>query len=183
LKKQRQDKANSNQHTPATNKVEGSSLKLQFPKLTNKSVVDAIISGLDDEGYGISCSETHALRIAGALPGDTVRAGIDHVAQRIAFGHVKKILVPSPGRSKRPPCSDSALCLGCPLVAMKYRDQMEWKRQFILNQLRQYRELGEITVHPLLSPLRLIHYRTTARLAIAGKHSVALYRHLPAFLP
>jgi len=171
LKKQRQDKVNSNQRTPTTNKVEGSSLKLQFPKLTNKSVVDAVISGLDDEGYGISCSETHALRIAGALPGDTVRVGIDHVAQRIAFGHVKKILVPSPVRSKRPPCSDSTLCLGCPLVAMKYRDQMEWKRQFILNQLRQYRELGEITVHPLLSPLRLIHYRTTARLAIAGKHS------------
>jgi 23S rRNA (uracil1939-C5)-methyltransferase len=173
LKKQLQDREKFKRIKPATDKVAvtSSSLKLQFPKLTNKSVVDAVISGLDDEGYGISCSETHALRIAGALPGDTVRVGIDHVAQRMAFGHVKKILVPSPVRSKRPPCNDSAQCLGCPLVAMKYRDQVEWKRQFILNQLRQYRELEEILVHPLLSPLRLIHYRTTARLAIAGKHS------------
>lgn len=140
-------------------------------KLTRRSVLEVEISGLDDEGYGIASGGTHSLRIAGALPGDSVRIGIDHVAQRIAFGHVKKILVPSPKRSKRPPCSQSAQCLGCPLVTMKYRDQAEWKRQFILNQLRQYRSLGDVTVHPLLSPLRLIHYRTTVKLAIAGKHS------------
>lgn len=147
------------------------STELHPGKLSGKTVLDVAVSGLDDEGYGIAASETHALRIAGALPGDTVRIGIDHVAQRIAFGHVKKLLVPSPLRSKRPPCRDSAQCLGCPLVAMRYREQVEWKRQYIINQLRQYRELGDITVHPVLSPLRLIHYRTTARLAIAGKHS------------
>lgn len=139
-------------------------------KLSTKSVLDVEISGLDDEGYGISCSETHALRIGGALPGDTVRVGIDHVALRMAFGHVKKIITVSPLRSKRPPCRVSARCLGCPMIAMKYRDQADWKRQFILRHLREYRELGDITVHPLLSPLRLIHYRTTARLAISGKH-------------
>lgn len=140
-------------------------------QLSKGKVLDVEISGLDDEGYGISCSETHALRISGALPGDTVRIGIDHVAQRMAFGHVKKLLVPSAKRSKRPPCGKSAQCLGCPLIAMKYRDQAEWKHEFILRQLRQYRDLGDITVHPLLSPLRLVHYRTTARLVIAGKHS------------
>ncbi|MFA7059776.1 MAG: 23S rRNA (uracil(1939)-C(5))-methyltransferase RlmD [Pedobacter sp.] len=140
-------------------------------KLSRRSIVEVEISGLDEEGYGISCSETHALRIGGALPGDTVRAGIDHVALRMAFGHVLRILKPSPMRSKRPPCRVSSQCLGCPLIVMKYGDQSEFKRQFILKQLREYRDLGEITVHPLLSPLRLIHYRTTARLVIAGKHS------------
>lgn len=140
-------------------------------KLSKKSVLEVEIYGLDDDGYGMAGSETHTLRISGALPGDKVRVGIDHVAQRIAFGHVKKILAPSATRSRRPPCGKSAQCLGCPLIAMKYREQAEWKRQMILRQLRQYRELGEIVVHPLLSPQRLTHYRTTARLVIAGKHS------------
>ena len=135
-------------------------------KLSRRSVVEVEISGLDEEGYGISCSETHALRIGGALPGDTVRAAIDHVALRMAFGHVIRILKPSPMRSKRPPCRVSSQCLGCPLIVMKYVDQAEFKRSFILKQLREYRELGEITVHQLLSPLRLIHYRTTARFII-----------------
>ena len=150
----------------ATGKHEPSKIKL-----ANKSILDVEITGLDDEGYGIAASETHPLRISGALPGDTVRAVIDHVAQRIAFGHVKKILTPSSSRSKRPPCNDSGHCLGCPLIAMKYRNQTEWKQQYIQKQLRQYRELDTITVHPLLSPTQLIHYRTTARLVIAGKHS------------
>lgn len=140
-------------------------------KLSNRSVLDVEISGLDDEGYGISASETHALRIGGALPGDTVRAGVDHVAMRMAFGHVKKILVPSEIRSKRSPCRVSSHCLGCPLIAMKYAAQVEWKRQFILKHLREYSDLDGLTVNQMLSPLRLTHYRTTARLVVSGKHS------------
>ncbi|NVN92467.1 MAG: 23S rRNA (uracil(1939)-C(5))-methyltransferase RlmD [Desulfuromonadales bacterium] len=157
--------------TPRTTQPDNNSARSPQVKLLQKSVVEAQISGLDDEGYGISFCETHALRIAGALPGETVLAILDHVAQRMAFGHVKKILVPSPARSRQPPCRESSQCLGCPLMAMKYRDQAEWKHQFILRHLQLYRELGDIVVHPLLSPLRLIHYRTTVRLAIAGKFS------------
>ena len=173
MKKEQKGRTYSNQRREVSRNVEGTRVVEQLlqPKLTTKSVLDVEVSGLDDEGYGISCSETHALRIAGALPGDTVRTGIDHVALRMAFGHVKKIQVSSPLRSKRPPCRDSARCLGCPLITMKYPAQAEWKRQFILRHLREYRDLEEITVHQLLSPLRLVHYRTTARLVIAGKHS------------
>jgi 23S rRNA (uracil1939-C5)-methyltransferase len=140
-------------------------------RLSLRSTVEARISGLDDEGYGISCAENHGLRIAGGLPGDTVQAVIDHVAQRMAFGHVKKILVASPLRSRRPPCREGAHCLGCPLIAMNYRDQTEWKRQFVLRQLDAYRGLDGIELHPLLSPKRLTNYRTTVRLTIAGKYA------------
>lgn len=141
------------------------------PKLSARTVLDVVVSGLDDEGYGISCSETHALRIGGALPGDKVRTGIDHVALRMAFGHVKKILAPSELRSKRSPCRVSSHCLGCPLIAMKYSAQIEWKRQFIIKHLREYSELADLSVNQVLSPLRLSHYRTTARLVVSGKHS------------
>jgi 23S rRNA (uracil1939-C5)-methyltransferase len=181
LKTQRKQRENIKRNDPAKGKVSaaGASSEPRARKLSRNEVVEVQISGLDEEGYGIAASDTHSLRIAGALPGDTVRAGIDHVAQRIAFGHVKKILVPSRVRSKRPPCSDSPLCLGCPLVAMRYTEQAAWKRQLMLDQLRNYRDLGDIVVHPLLSPQRLIHYRTTARLVIAGKHSdpfIGIYR-------
>lgn len=140
-------------------------------KLSQKSIVEAQVTGFDDEGYGISFCESHSLRIAGALPGDTVSAVIDHVAQRTAFGHVKKILISSPLRRKRPLCRESGQCLGCPLIAMNYRDQAEWKQRFTLRQLDSYRELEGIALHPILSPQRLTNYRTTVRLTIAGKYS------------
>jgi len=158
---------------PAINKMVSAATQQQPPhaKLTNKNVLDVDISGLDDEGYGIAASESHPLRVSGALPGDTVRVGIDFVAQRIAIGHVKKILVPSAVRIRNPPCRHSAQCLGCPMIVMKYQSQTEWKQQNVQKQLRQFKELDGITVHSLISPLRRIHYRTTAKLVIAGKFS------------
>jgi 23S rRNA (uracil1939-C5)-methyltransferase len=173
MKRERQGKGSSRQGGTATGGAAGGcpGEGLSRARLSPRSTLEARVTGLDDEGYGISFSETHSLRIAGALPGDTVRVGIDHVARRVAFGHVKKILVASPLRSRRPPCRESAHCLGCPLIAMNYCDQAEWKRQFILRQLDSYRDLEGITLHPLLSPQRLTNYRTTVRLTIAGKYS------------
>lgn len=148
-------------------------------KLTAKSILEVAITGLDSDGYGVAGAASHSLRIAGGIPGDTVRVCIDHVARHLAFGHVQKILVPSTARSKRPPCGESALCLGCPLMAMKYTEQAVWKHRMVAEQVRRYPALGDTTVFPLLSPQRLIHYRTTARLVIAGKFSdpyIGIYR-------
>lgn len=148
-----------------------STAKPTVSKLTNRSLLDVEITGLDSEGYGIAASDSHSLRIGGAMPGDKVTAAIDHVALKIAFGHIKKIITPSVNRSKRPPCRVGGHCLGCPLIAMKYQEQAVLKQQMIIKQLASYPDLKGIQVHPLLEPFRKIHYRTTARLAITGKHS------------
>lgn len=149
------------------------------PELSRRSKVDVQISGLDDEGYGITYYKNQSLRIAGVLPGDVACICVDHVARNVVFGHLSKLLNPSAMRSKRPPCNESSLCLGCPLIVMKYSEQAIWKRNFVQRHLQTYRELGDVVVHPVASPLRLIHYRTTVRLVIAGKFSepyIGIYR-------
>ena len=139
--------------------------------LSKGSLVEIDITDLDDDGCGISRYGAYELRISGVAPGDKALAAIDHVAKRIAFGHVKKILTPSRARSKRPLCGESRRCLGCPLIVMKYEDQVDWKLKLVRRHLQAYHDLSDVTVHPLLSPERLIGYRTTVKLAIAGKHS------------
>ena len=180
-------KNNTSEHTktkarraPAQKTVETAAVGKPFVPLTRKSVLELRISALDEEGYGISRSEEGmTLRVGGALPGDVVLAGIDHVAGGTAFCHVKKLLQPSQLRSNNPPCRESADCFGCPLIAMKYAEQKNWKRGMILAEMAKYPDLSGVVVHPLLSPDNLIHYRTTAKLTVAGKFSepfIGIYR-------
>jgi 23S rRNA (uracil1939-C5)-methyltransferase len=151
-----------------------------FVPLTRKNILELHISSLDEDGYGTARSEEGmTLRVGGALPGDIVLAGVDHVAGGTAFCHVKKLLQPSQLRSNNPPCHESADCFGCPLIAMKYSEQKNWKRGMILAEMAKYSGLSAVEVHPLLSPDNLIHYRTTAKLTVAGKFSepfIGIYR-------
>jgi len=154
--------------------------KKSFTRLVRNAILELRVSTLDEDGYGTARSEDGmTLRVSGALPGDMVSAVVDHVAGGTAFCHVRKLLQPSPLRSRRPPCSESADCGGCPLIAMKYTEQKVWKRGMILSELAKFPELSDITVHQLLSPDNLIHYRTTAKLSVAGKFSepfIGIYR-------
>jgi 23S rRNA (uracil1939-C5)-methyltransferase len=149
------------------------------PKISKNMVVDLSITAIDDDGYGTARVDGLAYKIGGALPGDVIRAKIDHVSFGAVTGHLYKLLQPSPVRSRRPPCAVSADCLGCPLIAMRYVDQKVWKRGMILNELAKFPDLSDVTVHPLMSPDRLIHYRNSAKLVVAGKHSepfLGIYR-------
>ena len=139
--------------------------------LSKGSLVEADITDFDSDGCGVSRYGAYELRISGGLPGDKAVAVIDHVSRRIAFGHLKKLLNPSRTRSKHSLCGESHHCLGCPLITMKYADQLDWKRKLVKRHMEAYHDLSDVTVHPLLSPERLIGYRTTVKLAIAGKHS------------
>jgi 23S rRNA (uracil1939-C5)-methyltransferase len=151
-----------------------------FVPLTRKNVLELRIASLDEDGYGTARNEDGmTLKVGGALPGDVLLAGVDHVAGGTAFCHVKKLLQPSALRSSNPPCRDSADCFGCPLIAMKYTEQKNWKRGMILAEMAKYPDLSGVVVHPLLSPDNLIHYRTTAKLTVAGKFSepfIGIYR-------
>jgi len=151
-----------------------------FAPLSRKGVLELRIAALDEDGYGTARSEEGmTLKVGGALPGDLVLAGIDHVAGGTAFCHVKKLLQASQMRSKNPPCGESAECFGCPLIAMKYSEQKNWKRGMILAEMAKYPCLSETVVHSLQSPDNLIHYRTTAKLTVAGKFSepfIGIYR-------
>lgn len=151
-----------------------------FVPLTRKNVLELRITSLDEDGYGTARNEDGmTLKVGGALPGDIVLAGVDHVAGGTAFCHVKKMQQPSPLRSSNPPCRESADCFGCPLIAMKYSEQKNWKRGMILAEMAKYPTLSGVVVHPLISPDNLIHYRTTAKLTVAGKFSepfIGIYR-------
>jgi len=141
--------------------------------------LELTVTALDDEGFGTARIEGTIVKIGGTIPGDVLVVRVDHAAHGLAFAHVKRMITPSPLRSRRPPCRESNDCLGCPLIAMKYTEQLVWKRGLMLSELARHDDLKGVPVLPPLAPDNLIHYRTTAKLTVAGKFSnpfIGIYR-------
>lgn len=149
------------------------------PHLKRGMVLELLIDQMDEEGSGLGRSAGQLITVAGTVPQDRCLVRISHVGKRAVFAELIKLIEPSPLRLQRPPCSEAALCLGCPLIVMRYGEQLRWKQQQVQSALSAYPALQHLQVPRLLVPERNLGYRTTAKLAVAGSHAdpyIGIYR-------
>lgn len=140
---------------------------------------EVTIERLDEEGMGVGRHSGRQLLIAGAVPQDRCLVRITHLGKTAVFAELVKLLQASPLRLQRCPCADAALCLGCPLIAMRYGEQLRWKQQMVQDAFTSHEVLKDVVVPRLLTPERRLQYRTTAKLAVAGTHQdpfIGIYR-------
>jgi 23S rRNA (uracil1939-C5)-methyltransferase len=143
-------------------------------------IFDLTIATLDDDGYGIGRSGETQVLVTGALPGETVRVRVFFAGHREIFAASVKVLRNSPKRLQTPPCASCAACNYCPLIAMKYPAQLDWKMGIVENALRGYAALNGVTPRPLIPSLKPLHYRNSARFVIAGRFTapaIGINRH------
>lgn len=147
--------------------------------LRKGQTLELTVDTLDREGIGLATTGMRKLLIPGALPGDRCLVKVEHVGRTGDHVRLLKLLEPSPLRSKRPACRDAADCLGCPLIGMRYPEQLAWKHRLVAAETGSYASLATTQVLAPLAPLKHLHYRTTAKLAVAGSHSdpwIGIYR-------
>ena len=109
------------------------------------------VDHLDHEGAGVADVQTDAglfrLHVAGALPGEQVRAKVAHVSPHAreqgqdAWADLEEIATASPDRVA-PPCPAHDRCGSCPLVSWTYAAQVEWKRGLVAEAMATQRELS-----------------------------------------
>lgn len=148
-------------------------------QLKRGTAVELLIDQLDEEGSGLGRSAGQLITVAGTVPQDRCLVRISHVGKRSIFAELIKLIEPSPLRLQRPPCGEAAVCLGCPLIVMRYGEQLRWKQQQVQSSLSAYPTLQHLQVPRLLVPERNLGYRTTAKLAVAGSHAdpyIGIYR-------
>lgn len=141
--------------------------------------LDLNVTTIDEEGFGLSVHETTRVRVIGALPGETVRARVTFAGQRDTFAEVVKILRHSPDRLLTPPCNKGTACDGCPLIQMKYRAQLELKKNLVEGFVRRFPSLRQAEILPVIPSARPLGYRTTAKLVVSGKFAapvIGIYR-------
>lgn len=120
--------------------------------------VEIEIDALGFEGVAVGRCNGLVHFVAGALPGEHVRARITGSKKRFKQAEVLEVLRASPDR-RTPPCEHFGVCGGCKWQHLRYEEQARWKRQHVIDA---FERLGQITVgvvHPTLSSPQVFAYR------------------------
>ena len=102
--------------------------------LKKNDIIEIEITDTGSEGEGIGRADGMAFFVVGAIPGDTVRAGVMKLKKTYGYARLIEILKPSPNRVK-PRCRVAALCGGCQLQHESYEAQLKFKTDKVLNCL------------------------------------------------
>ena len=117
--------------------------------LKKNDIIEIEITDTGSEGEGIGRADGMAFFVVGAIPGDTVRAGVMKLKKTYGYARLIEILKPSPNRVK-PRCRVAALCGGCQLQHESYEAQLKFKTDKVLNCLTRIGGLVREESHYIL---------------------------------
>ncbi|MCD6188343.1 MAG: 23S rRNA (uracil(1939)-C(5))-methyltransferase RlmD [Desulfuromusa sp.] len=132
------------------------------------------IDSLDNAGIGLAPYENKIALVQGAFPGETVIAEVEHVGRTHIFTNLRRVLRNSPQRTTLNSCKVEHDCLGCPLISMKYADQLLFKQQRVAEALLQQGLLEEVQVLPVLPSDPTFGYRASAKLVFSRNREKVL---------
>lgn len=130
--------------------------------------VELAVDDLAHDGRGVAHHDGRAVFIAGALPGERVRARIDRRRDGELAATLEQVLEPSPDRVE-PPCPHHGVCGGCSLQHLEPAAQVRAKQSIVLGTLAR---LGKVQPERVLEPLAASPwgYRRRARLGARLVH-------------
>jgi 23S rRNA (uracil1939-C5)-methyltransferase len=118
-------------------------------------------------GRMLARHEGLVILVAGAIPGERVRARVERVERSLAFARVEEVLEPHPARR---PVEGDPRCGGSVLAHIQYAEQCRLKGEVIRDALAR---VGRI---PLEGPIEVVPspetgYRMRARLHLRGERA------------
>ena len=110
-----------------------------------------------------------AIFVKDAVPGDTIEVTVTKVTSRYAYGHLDKILKPSPFRVE-PLCPIAKTCGGCQLQALDYKKQLAFKQRKVRENLIRIGgfapEKIDAVMHPIVGMEEPWHYRNKEQVPV-----------------
>ena len=119
-------------------------------------------------------SKGFAIFVKDAVPGDTIEATVTKVTSRYAYGHLDRILEPSPFRVE-PRCPIAKTCGGCQIQALDYQKQLAFKQKKVRENLIRIGgfapEIINAVMHPIVGMGEPWHYRNKEQVPVQeGKY-------------
>ncbi|QDR81397.1 23S rRNA (uracil(1939)-C(5))-methyltransferase RlmD [Sporomusa termitida] len=127
------------------------------------------ITGLGHSGEGVGRYQGFTVFVPHALPGESVTAVIATVKKTYATGRLVTVHTPSPHRVP-PACTIYNQCGGCQLQHVSYEEQLQRKRQQVVDAVTRIGKLTGVIVHPTLGADTPWHYRNKMQLPVGQQN-------------
>ncbi|MBP7074180.1 MAG: 23S rRNA (uracil(1939)-C(5))-methyltransferase RlmD [Rhabdochlamydiaceae bacterium] len=119
-------------------------------------------------GEGVASHEGFTIFVEGALPKERVRASLFDVRKNYGRARVLEYLETSPHRVK-PPCPVFGRCGGCQIMHLDYSQQLETKRQRVIDALERIGKI-KVDVQPCIPSPSPFSYRNKIQLPYQDFH-------------
>jgi 23S rRNA (uracil1939-C5)-methyltransferase len=150
-------------------------------RLVNNSIpikkgheVELTIDNLSHDGQGVGRYQGFTIFVPQAVPGEQVLVRVISVQKNYARALLVEVKTPSAKRCS-PQCPVFADCGGCQLQHIPYQEQLDFKRQVVVDALERISKIKGALVHPTLGMENPWHYRNKAQIPLGqrGKKVVA----------
>ena len=95
-------------------------------------ILDLVITGFGNEGEGIGHADGYTLFVAGAVPGDEIKARVLKANKNFGFAKIEEFVKVSPDRRK-PICPYFSKCGGCSLLHVDYEAEKKYKKEKVFD--------------------------------------------------
>jgi 23S rRNA (uracil1939-C5)-methyltransferase len=117
------------------------------------------IDSLAFGGRGVARAEGFVVFVAGALPGDLVRAEVTKGKKRFAEARAVEVLRPAPDRLPDTCVHDDEPCPGAPWQGLPYERQLAHKQEQVAEALRRIGELEGFELEEIVPAVEQWRYR------------------------
>ncbi len=129
------------------------------PALRRDELVELEIESLAYGGRGVARRNGYVIFVAGALPGDRVRAEVTKAKRHFAEARATEMLRPSPERVADRCLHGGEPCPGAPWQGLDYERQLQTKSEQVSDALRRIGELDGFELEPIEPALQQWRYR------------------------
>ncbi len=127
-------------------------------KPKRRQLIELTVEKVAFGGKGIAHLDDFVVFVEHSLPGDRVRARIRKVKKNYAEARPVEILEPSPLRQEAP-CEHFGYCGGCRWQNVAYEQQLQFKKQHVLESLEHIGKVTPEVIHDPLPAPKIFGYR------------------------
>lgn len=139
-------------------------MKPEIPvKKNEKYIMD--IDSLGHEGEGVGRIQNFTVFVPHTVPGDKIKIKIVKVKKSYAYGKLIEIIHRAEHRID-PMCPIHKKCGGCQLQHLAYAEQLNFKKQKVIDNIERIGKLKNINVHDTIGMNKPLRYRNKVQFPV-----------------